>query len=92
MNKGTIYIIMGVSGCGKTTVGKLLAQSLLLPFYDGDEYHPASNIEKMSSGQPLTDEDRIGWLERLNALSVENLEQGAVIACSALKKIVSSAT
>lgn len=87
MNNSSAYIffVMGVSGCGKSTIGKLLAKTLSIPFYDGDDYHPEANIEKMSAGQPLNDQDRAGWLRTLNALAKENKETGAVIACSALK-------
>lgn len=67
MNKA-IFII-GVSGCGKSTIGKLLSQELDIPFFDGDGFHSESNIEKMSSGQALNDEDRKGWLEALNKLA-----------------------
>ena len=82
-----IFFIMGVSGVGKTTVGKLLAQKLKLPFFDGDDYHPEQNIKKMASGQSLNDKDREGWLKRLNELAKENSQKsGCVIACSALKE------
>jgi len=84
MNK-TIFIVMGVSGTGKTTIGKLLANTLNIPFYDGDDYHPKENIEKMRAGKPLNDADRYGWLAALNKLSNDNKTKGAVIACSALK-------
>ena len=60
-----IIILMGVSGSGKTTVGKLLAAQTGIPFFDGDDFHPAANVAKMASGQPLTDEDRAGWLADL---------------------------
>lgn len=78
---------MGVSGCGKTTIGGKLADRLGLPFYDADHFHPPSNIEKMKTGIPLNDQDRMPWLEELAA----NLRQwekqgGAVLACSALKE------
>lgn len=56
-----------------------------MPFFDGDDYHPQANIQKMVAGKPLTDDDRQGWLERLNALSVAHKNKGAIIACSALK-------
>ena len=84
MNK-TIFIVMGVSGTGKTTIGKLLASTLNIPFYDGDDYHPKENVEKMSAGNPLNDEDRYGWLAALNELGSDHKTEGAVIACSALK-------
>ena len=60
-----ILIIFGVSGAGKTTVGKLLARELGWRFIEGDDFHPAANIEKMRNGHPLTDEDRWPWLDRL---------------------------
>ncbi|GAA5922559.1 gluconokinase [Sporobolomyces koalae] len=60
-----LIIVMGASGCGKSTVGLALAQALAIPFIDGDDLHPASNVAKMSAGHPLTDEDRIPWLHRI---------------------------
>lgn len=86
IGKGKTYIVMGVSGCGKTTLGKALAEKTGLTFYDGDDYHPAENIRKMSAGIPLTDADRKGWLERLNTLCREHQKSGLVLACSALKQ------
>ena len=81
-------VMMGVSGCGKTTVGKALAQELDCPFYDGDDYHPPDNIAKMAKGLPLNDDDRYPWLALLHNLIKGHLEKGetAVLACSALKK------
>lgn len=76
---------MGVSGCGKSTVGRILAESLSLTFFDGDDYHPEKNIQKMANGEPLNDEDRYSWLKTLNTLGKEHQDKGAVIACSALK-------
>lgn len=85
--KKPIIVVMGVSGSGKTTVGELLAQHLGLPFYDGDDFHPAANIAKMAAGHPLTDEDRAGWLATLAAdLQPWEAAGGAVLACSALKE------
>jgi carbohydrate kinase (thermoresistant glucokinase family) len=81
-----IYFIMGVSGCGKSTVGSLLAKELKIPFYDGDDYHSKTNVKKMASGQPLTDKDRMGWLLKLNELALTRREEGAIIGCSALKE------
>lgn len=75
---------MGVSGCGKSTVGALLAQKLGVEFLDADEFHPPQNVAKMASGVPLTDADRQPWLERLNA-ELRGREQ-VVLACSALKQ------
>lgn len=77
-------IIMGVSGCGKTTLGKSLADELGWHFFDADEFHPASNIAKMKAGIPLSDADRTPWLWQLNALLQTNPQ--AVLACSALKQ------
>ena len=82
-----IYTVCGVSGCGKTTVGTMLSKQLGLPFYDGDDFHPEANIQKMSSGQALNDQDRESWLEQLSLMIVEWEEEGgAVLACSALKE------
>jgi carbohydrate kinase (thermoresistant glucokinase family) len=75
---------MGVSGCGKSTVGALLAQRLGADFLDADEFHPPANVAKMASGTPLTDADRLPWLERLNAELGSRIQ--AVLACSALKE------
>lgn len=81
-------IVMGVSGCGKSTIGKSLAEDLGWPFYDGDDFHPAENITKMSQGIPLTDADRAGWLAALARLIRGSLQKGqsGVLACSALKQ------
>lgn len=81
-----VIVVMGVSGSGKTTVGQLLAKALGVPFYDADNYHPQANVEKMAQGIPLTDEDRLPWLERLReAIALWQKNGGAVLACSALK-------
>lgn len=82
-----IVIVMGVSGSGKTTVGSLLAQSLGWQFRDADEFHPSANIEKMSRGIPLTDNDRAPWLEEMGRSIQEWLreDKNVVLACSALK-------
>jgi gluconokinase len=83
-----IVVVCGVAGVGKTTVGQLLAEELSWEFYDADDFHPAGNLDKMSRGIPLTDEDRGPWLERLRHLIEHciNAEVNAVFACSALKK------
>ncbi len=77
-------VVMGVSGSGKSTVGKELANHLNIAFYDADDFHPPENIEKMKSGTPLTDEDRRPWLEAL-ASHLHHWPH-AVLACSALKE------
>lgn len=79
-----VYIIMGVSGCGKSTIGQALSDRLKIPFYDGDDFHPEANIQKMSSGQPLNDDDRQPWLESINHHAVHH-DQSLIVACSALK-------
>jgi gluconokinase len=83
-----IIIVFGVSGAGKTTIGKLLARELGWRFVEADDFHPAVNIEKMRSGHPLTDEDRWPWLDRLRKQVEKLLSAGenAVLACSALKR------
>ncbi|WP_165232814.1 gluconokinase [Aquisphaera insulae] len=82
-----IVVLMGVTGSGKTTVGRILAGRLGWPFFDADDYHPAANVEKMRRGIPLTDADRKPWLERLSGLIDEAVARGEslVLACSALK-------
>jgi gluconokinase len=79
---------MGVSGAGKTTIGELLAHDLGWPFYDGDDFHPWANIDKMRAGIPLTDDDRLAWLAALRRLIDRLLHKrrSAIIACSALKQ------
>jgi gluconokinase len=79
-----IVVVMGVSGCGKTTIGKLLAERLKYPFLDADGFHPPENVAKMAAGTPLDDNDRRPWLELLNG-KLRGLDD-AVLACSALKE------
>ncbi len=79
---------MGVSGSGKTTIGKLLAARLDWPFYDADDFHPPPNIQKMRLGTPLTEEDRVPWLAALHNL-IDNLilhDQSGIVTCSALTR------
>lgn len=80
---------MGVSGNGKTTVGTWLAEELDRVFVEGDDFHPQANIDKMSAGQPLDDDDRRPWLAALAAevRRLHTTEQGSVVACSALKRV-----
>jgi carbohydrate kinase (thermoresistant glucokinase family) len=82
-----IVIVFGVSGAGKTTIGKLLAEQLGWRFYEGDDFHRRANIDKMRRGRPLTDKDRWPWLERLREQITRCLaaKENAVLACSALK-------
>jgi gluconokinase len=86
--KPRFFILMGVSGCGKTSVGQKLAERLGWDFYDADDFHPPENIAKMASGIPLSDEDRAPWLETLRALVAFCLQNDrpGVLACSALKE------
>ncbi|HEX5304164.1 MAG TPA: gluconokinase [Streptosporangiaceae bacterium] len=83
-----IVIVAGASGSGKSTVGALLAGRLGWRFADGDEFHPAANVEKMRTGVPLTDEDRWPWLRAIAAWMDERIAAGeqAVVTCSALKR------
>jgi gluconokinase len=83
-----IIVVMGVSGVGKTTVGKQLAETLGARFLEGDDFHPKANIEKMSHGEPLTDADRKPWLERLaGELAVSRAKgESVVLTCSALRR------
>ena len=86
--KNRIIFIIGVSGVGKSTIGCLLAEVLNVPFYDGDDFHSESNVLKMSSGKPLDDKDRAGWLHSLNDLARQEADKkGCVIACSALRAV-----
>lgn len=78
-------VVMGVSGCGKSTVGQALAQRLGLPMVDGDDLHSPASVARMKDGQPLTDADRWPWLERVGQRLAAS-EQGLVIACSALRR------
>ena len=78
-------VVMGVSGCGKTTIGALVAHELGLPFTDGDSLHPVENIAKMAAGTPLDDADRAPWLEIVGR-ELASSANGLVVACSALKR------
>jgi gluconokinase len=83
-----VIVLMGVSGSGKTTVGKLLSEELGWQYYDADNFHTQANVEKMRSGTPLDDRDRWPWLETLRDLIRDCLERdlNAILACSALKE------
>lgn len=91
MNNSTLpqrWVVMGVSGCGKSEVGQRLATALGVPFLEGDAYHPAANVDKMAAGIPLTDIDRAGWLASLRdeIAAASARGEGLVLACSALKR------
>jgi gluconokinase len=81
-------VVMGVSGCGKSTVGALLAQALGLDFVEGDDFHPPRNVALMAAGTPLTDADRQGWLQTLAAQlqAAQAQGRGLVLSCSALRR------
>ncbi|MFF1385223.1 gluconokinase, GntK/IdnK-type [Arthrobacter sp. NPDC058288] len=79
-------VVMGVSGCGKTTIGDLVARELGVPFLDGDSLHPVENVAKMAAGTPLTDEDRWPWLATVGAELANAGDGGLVLACSALRR------
>ncbi len=82
-------IVMGVSGCGKSSVGERLAAHFCLTYVEGDALHPAANVAKMAAGTPLTDEDRWPWLDRIGAEMASHMQEGKpiVVSCSALKRI-----
>jgi gluconokinase len=77
---------MGVSGSGKSSIGELLGKRLGLPFHDADEFHPQANIDKMTAGTPLTDDDRWPWLDAIGA-ALRHADKGVVVACSALRRV-----
>jgi gluconokinase len=83
-----VFVVMGVSGSGKTTIGRLLAKRMGCSFYDADDFHPPENVAKMAAGKPLNDEDRAPWLGRLHNIIRQHHYAGetAVVTCSALKK------
>ena len=83
-----IVVIWGVSGCGKTTIAKLLSELLGWPFLDADDFHSAQSIKKMSQGKPLNDEDRKPWLDEIShqLATINNAGGNAILACSALKQ------
>ena len=87
MNSG-LYVVMGVAGSGKSTIGPALARALGVEFVEGDDYHPPENVRRMAAGIPLTDEDRAGWLRALAARlhQAKQAGTGLVMTCSALKR------
>ena len=82
-----IVQVIGVSGCGKTTIARNLSKAIGIPYYDADDFHPKENVEKMKSGKALDDSDRASWLSSLSVhLQKWEKEGGAILACSALKE------
>lgn len=90
-HKKTLVVVGGPAGCGKSTVGNLLAEEFHSSFVEGDSLHPKENVEKMSAGHPLTDDDRWGWLEKVAREGAKYAEESktnvSVAACSSLKKV-----
>ncbi|MEU7577502.1 gluconokinase [Streptomyces sp. NPDC041068] len=86
MSTPHVVVVMGVAGTGKTTIGPLLADKLGVPYAEGDDFHPAENIRKMSSGTPLTDDDRWPWLDAIGAWAHGRAGKGGVVSSSALKR------
>jgi gluconokinase len=85
----TVFVLMGVSGAGKTTVGRRVAEELALAFIDGDDFHPRVNIDKMAAGTPLMDEDRAPWIEALTrGINARQPPRDVIVACSALTSFV----
>ena len=86
-NKYMCILIMGVAGCGKTSIGSLLAKKINAFFIEADNFHGKANIKKMSSGNPLNDEDRYGWLIKIkNEILKRKEKQNLIVACSSLKE------
>ena len=85
---GTRWVVMGVCGCGKSTVGLRLADATRVAYIEGDAFHPPANVAKMSAGQPLNDDDRLDWLRALAAQigAARAANAGLVLSCSALKR------
>ncbi|MFI5659553.1 gluconokinase [Streptomyces sp. NPDC051684] len=86
MSTPHVVVVMGVAGTGKTTIGPLLAERLGVPYAEGDDFHPEANIEKMSAGTPLTDEDRWPWLDAIGRWAHGRAGLGGVVSSSALKR------
>jgi gluconokinase len=88
-NKAHAIIVMGVSGSGKSSIGEKVAEALSLRFIEGDQLHPASNVEKMSKGIPLSDADRMPWLDLIGDAMKDALAkgEGVIVTCSALKRL-----
>ncbi|MFD9216910.1 gluconokinase [Streptomyces sp. NPDC059544] len=87
MSTPHVVVVMGVAGTGKTTIGPLVAEALGVPCAEGDDFHPADNIAKMSAGIPLDDADREPWLDAIGRWAHGRAGLGGVVSCSALKRI-----
>ncbi|MFV2118888.1 gluconokinase [Streptomyces sp. Act-28] len=86
MQKPLVVVVMGVAGTGKTTIGPLVAERLGVPYAEGDDFHPAANVAKMSAGVPLDDADRGPWLDAIGRWAGERAGLGGVVSSSALKR------
>ncbi|WP_344561607.1 gluconokinase [Streptomyces axinellae] len=86
MTDQNVVVVMGVAGTGKTTVGRLLAEALEVPYAEADAFHPPANVAKMSAGIPLDDADRAPWLDAIGAWAHRHQRRGGVVSCSALKR------
>ncbi|MFZ3556372.1 MULTISPECIES: gluconokinase [unclassified Streptomyces] len=86
MSTPHVVVVMGVAGTGKTTIGPLLAERLGVPYAEGDDFHPQANIEKMTAGTPLTDDDRWPWLDAIGRWAHGRAGLGGVVSSSALKR------
>ncbi|MFE9403102.1 gluconokinase [Streptomyces sp. NPDC006530] len=86
MNSPLTIVVMGVAGTGKTTIGPLVAERLGVPYAEGDDFHPAANVAKMSAGVPLDDDDRWPWLDAIGAWAHDRAGLGGVVSSSALKR------
>ena len=88
MSMGELIVVMGVSGCGKSTVGETLSQVLAASFLEGDDYHPPENVDKMSRGTPLTNADRALWLDQILSAVNASSAPAIILSCSALTSYV----
>ncbi|MFF8386762.1 gluconokinase [Streptomyces kanasensis] len=86
MEKPQVVVVMGVAGTGKTTIGPLVAERLGVPYAEGDDFHPAANVAKMTAGVPLDDADRWPWLDAIGRWAAGRAGRGGVVSSSALKR------